>query len=96
MIADRAGQSFSLLVLDEVFGSLDDERRQHVIELLRHLHDRFEQVIVITHIDSVRDGLDRVLTVEYDEDSGASRVRVPAAEMDLTSIGEETVPAGAL
>lgn len=63
MIADRAGQSFSLLVLDEVFGSLDDERRQHVIELLRHLHDRFEQVIVITHIDSVRDGLDRVLTV---------------------------------
>lgn len=96
MIADRAGQSFSLLVLDEVFGSLDDERRQHVIELLRHLHDRFEQVIVITHIDSVRDGLDRVLTVEYDEETGASRVRVPAAEMDLTSIGEESVPAGAL
>ena len=27
MIADRAGQSFSLLVLDEVFGSLDDTRR---------------------------------------------------------------------
>jgi exonuclease SbcC len=93
MIADRAGQSFSLLVLDEVFGSLDEERRQHVVELLRHLHDRFEQVIVITHIDSVRDGLDRVLSVEYDEESGASRVRVPSDDVDLTSLGA-TVPAG--
>ncbi len=27
MIADRAGQPLSLLVLDEIFGSLDEERR---------------------------------------------------------------------
>jgi DNA repair protein SbcC/Rad50 len=76
MIADRAGQPFSLLVLDEVFGSLDEVRRQNVVELLRRLHDRFEQVIVITHIESVRDGLDRVVTVRYDEEAGESRVRV--------------------
>ena len=75
MIADRAGQPFSLLVLDEVFGSLDEARRQNVVELLRRLHDRFEQVIVITHIESVREGLDRVLTVRYDEEAGESRVR---------------------
>ncbi|MDE3216163.1 MAG: SMC family ATPase, partial [Gemmatimonadota bacterium] len=76
MIADRAGQPFSLLVLDEVFGSLDEARRQNVVELLRRLHDRFEQVIVITHIESVREGLDRVVTVRYDEEAGESRVRV--------------------
>ncbi len=75
MIADRAGQPFSLLVLDEVFGSLDETRRQNVVELLRRLHDRFEQVIVITHIESVREGLDRVVTVRYDEEAGESRVR---------------------
>jgi len=74
MIAERAGQAFSLLILDEVFGSLDDSRRHNVVELLRHLHDRFEQVILITHIESVREGLDRVLTVRYDEDAGVSRV----------------------
>ena len=56
MIAERAGQPFSLLVLDEVFGSLDDTRRQNVVALLRGLQDRFEQVILITHIDDVRDG----------------------------------------
>ncbi|MGH7688878.1 MAG: SbcC/MukB-like Walker B domain-containing protein, partial [Gemmatimonadaceae bacterium] len=74
MIADRAGQPFSLLVLDEVFGSLDEVHRQNVVELLRRLHDRFEQVIVITHIESVRDGLDRVLAVRYDDEAGQSRV----------------------
>jgi exonuclease SbcC len=56
MIADRAGQSFSLLILDEVFGSLDEARRANVVELLRRLHDRFEQVIVITHIEDVARG----------------------------------------
>jgi DNA repair protein SbcC/Rad50 len=74
MIAERAGQSFSLLILDEVFGSLDESRRHNVVELLRRLHDRFEQVVLITHIESVREGLDRVMTVRYDDESRTSRV----------------------
>jgi exonuclease SbcC len=74
MIAERAGQSFSLLILDEVFGSLDEARRQNVVELLRGLQDRFEQVILITHIEQVREGLDRVISVRYDEESGTSVV----------------------
>jgi exonuclease SbcC len=75
MIAERAGQAFSLLVLDEVFGSLDEARRHNVVDLLRRLQDRFEQVILITHIESVREGLDRVVSIEYDPETGASRVR---------------------
>lgn len=78
MIAERAGQSFSLLILDEVFGSLDESHRHNVVELLRRLHDRFEQVVLITHIESVREGLDRVIAVRYDEESGASRVHQEA------------------
>ena len=74
MIAERAGQAFSLLVLDEIFGSLDETRRHNVVELLRGLQDRFEQVILITHIQGVRDGLDQVFEVRYDEHSGAALV----------------------
>ncbi len=74
MIAERAGQPFSLLILDEVFGSLDEARRDNVLALLRRLHDRFEQVIVITHIEDVREGLDRVLRVSYDQERGSSVV----------------------
>jgi len=74
MIADRAGHPLSVLILDEVFGSLDLERRDNVIELLNRLSDRFEQVILITHIESIREGLDQVIQVEYDERSGTSIV----------------------
>jgi exonuclease SbcC len=74
MIAERAGQAFSLLVLDEIFGSLDAARRHNVVELLRGLQDRFEQVILISHIESVRDGLDQVFEVRFDENTGAARV----------------------
>jgi DNA repair protein SbcC/Rad50 len=74
MIAERAGHAFSLLILDEVFGSLDEARRHNVVDLLRRLQDRFEQVILITHIESVREGLDRVVTVRYDEETGSARL----------------------
>jgi len=83
MIAERAGQNFSLLILDEVFASLDESRRHNVLDLLRRLNDRFDQVIVITHMESVREGLDRVITVRYDQESGSSIV-------------EQDTPAGAV
>lgn len=79
MIAERAGQAFSLLILDEVFGSLDEGRRANVVELLRKLNDRFEQVIVITHIEQVREGLDRLMLVRFDETLGCSVVASGAA-----------------
>jgi exonuclease SbcC len=74
LVGSAAQRPPRFLVLDEVFGSLDESRRQNVVELLRRLRDRFEQVIVITHIEGVREGLDRVITVRYDEESGASVV----------------------
>ena len=97
MIAERAGQSFSLLILDEVFGSLDESRRHNVVELLRRLHDRFEQVVLITHIESVREGLDRVLSVRYDAEAGVSRVERddPLADPDADAADlYETAGAG--
>ena len=74
MVAERAGQPLSLLVLDEIFGSLDEFRRHGVVELLRGLADRFPQVILITHIESVREGVDRVLRVELNQKTGAAVV----------------------
>jgi DNA repair protein SbcC/Rad50 len=97
MIAERAGQSFSLLILDEVFGSLDESRRHNVVELLRRLHDRFEQVVLITHIESVREGLDQVLTVRYDEDARVSRVEQESGvfSVDDSDTSDEYAAAGA-
>ena len=67
MVAERAGQPLSLLILDEIFGGLDESRRYNVVELLRRLGVRFPQVILITHIETLRDEVDRVLHVEFDQ-----------------------------
>ncbi|MFL5384205.1 MAG: AAA family ATPase [Longimicrobiaceae bacterium] len=90
MIAERAGHPLSLLILDEVFGSLDVARRDNVVQLLHNLEDRFEQVILITHIEGIRESLDQVLRVEYDERSGTSVVReedlnAPPPELDVAA-----------
>ena len=92
MIAERAGQTFSLLILDEVFGSLDESRRHHVVELLRKLGDRFDQIVLITHIESVREGVDNLIIVRYDEGSGASvvsqsreAIEVPVGSTDVAA-----------
>jgi len=87
MIAERAGQPLSLLVLDEIFGSLDESRRQHVVGLLRRLADRFPQVILITHIEQVREGLDRVIRVDFDPARGTSVVRDDTASLGAAGAG---------
>lgn len=92
MIAERSGQAFSLLILDEVFGSLDESRRFNVLELLRALGDRFEQVILITHIEAVGDGLDHVISVRYDAANAASVVEAAPSADPMNEI-LELIPA---
>jgi len=75
MIADRAGQDLSLLVLDEVFGSLDDIRRENVAALLQTLKSRFEQIVLITHVESIHDAVDNCIWVEFDEQTKTSVIR---------------------
>lgn len=73
ILADRAGHAFSLLVLDEVFGSLDEARRRNVLELLDRLRYRFEQIIIITHLDDMKDGVQHLVALDYDEGTGVAR-----------------------
>lgn len=74
MLAERAGQSFSLLILDEVFGSLDETRRNNVLLLLERLRNRFEQILVITHMEEIKEGVQDLIYINYEE--GEGRVRV--------------------
>jgi exonuclease SbcC len=82
MLAERAGQNFSLLMLDEVFGSLDEARRSNVLALLEKLRRRFEQIIIITHFDDIKDGVQHLIQVEYDEGQGSARIGEGAEDFD--------------
>lgn len=72
MLTERSGAPFALLILDEVFGSLDEGRRANVLSLLEKLGSRFEQTIIITHLDDIKEGVEHLVAVEYDEGSGVS------------------------
>jgi len=84
MIAERAGQPLSLLILDEVFGSLDAMRRSGVLEKLQALKSRFDQIILISHVEAIHDAVDNCLWVQYDDRRGVSTVTEAAPdEVDL-------------
>jgi DNA repair protein SbcC/Rad50 len=57
IVGGRARRPVSFLVLDEVFGSLDRDRRAHLLETLERLSgtaEAFRQLFIISHVDDVR------------------------------------------
>jgi len=74
LISDQSsGGSLNFLVLDEVFGSQDFERRKAILDTLGAMSKRFSQIILITHIDEIKDFLPNVIMVSENQDmtSGA-------------------------
>ncbi len=63
VIAEGAGE-LGLLVLDEVLGSLDRERRGRMLAALTTLQGRFRQVLLVTHNDEVKDLLPAAIEVQ--------------------------------
>ncbi|MCW5935369.1 MAG: SMC family ATPase [Fimbriimonadia bacterium] len=89
LITEKAGVPLSLLMLDEVFGSLDTERRQHVLEVLYSLRDWFQQILVISHLEEINDAVDRSLWVHRDPLSRSSRVSERALdESQMAAVAE--------
>ncbi len=63
VIAEGAGE-LGLLVLDEVLGALDRERRGRMLSALTTLQGRFRQVLLVTHNDEVKDLLPAAIEVQ--------------------------------
>lgn len=74
LVANARGRSrLQFVALDEVFGSQDEERRQSVLDALHSLAPVFRQILVVTHLEDVRERLEHVLRVE-DGGDGTSRL----------------------
>jgi exonuclease SbcC len=52
-LARQQGIETGFVILDEVFGSQDDHRRENVLEQLRELETDFRQIFVISHVDDI-------------------------------------------
>jgi exonuclease SbcC len=55
MLARRAGAQLRTLFIDEGFGTQDEIGRQRLVEAINAVQDHFDLVLVITHIDELRD-----------------------------------------
>lgn len=54
----------NFLILDEVLWSQDFERRSNVLASLKQLEDKFSQIILISHIDEIKDIASSLIEVE--------------------------------
>jgi exonuclease SbcC len=55
LLARRAGAQLQTLVIDEGFGTQDAQGRERLVEAINAIQDDFARVLVITHIDELKD-----------------------------------------
>lgn len=65
VVTKRSGYKgrIETLVIDEGFGPLDEEGRRATVEILQALRKRFKKILVISHIDDVREAFETRLVV---------------------------------
>ena len=65
VVAERSGRSqINFIVLDEIFGSQDEQRKDMIISALQHLSSQFRQIFIITHVEGIKDALPVIISVE--------------------------------
>ena len=55
LLARRAGAPLPTLFIDEGFGTQDSSGREKLVEAINSIQDDFEKIIVITHIEELKD-----------------------------------------
>ena len=98
-LAERQTADPRLIILDEVFGSQDVDRRQLLLEHLRELERVFSQVFIVSHFDDVADACDvqveasgrassarRNWSAENDKSPPASRLTGPLRTLALARL----------
>lgn len=55
LLARRAGTSLQTLIIDEGFGSQDDEGLSYIMDALYKIQDDFKKVIIVSHLPRMKD-----------------------------------------
>ena len=74
VLAQRKGARLQMLVIDEGFGSQDTLGRQRLIQAINAVKSDFAKILVITHLEELKDAFPTRVEVEKTEDG--SRVEV--------------------
>lgn len=74
LLARRAGARLQTLIIDEGFGTQDGKGRDKLVEAIDSIRDDFEKILVITHIDELKDAFPT--RIEITKDSQGSQISV--------------------
>jgi exonuclease SbcC len=74
ILAQRKGARLQTLVIDEGFGSQDTQGRQRLIEAINLVKNDFAKILVITHLDELKDAFPTRIEVEKTERGSAIQV----------------------
>ena len=74
ILARRTGARLQTLVIDEGFGSQDEQGVQRLIEAINAVRGDFAKILIITHLDDLKDAFSHRIEVEKSADG--SRVTV--------------------
>ena len=67
ILAQRKGARLQTLVIDEGFGSQDSQGRQRLIEAINLVKHDFAKILIITHLDELKDAFPNRIEVEKTE-----------------------------
>lgn len=74
LLAHRAGAPLPTLIIDEGFGSQDASGREHLVEAINSIQSDFEKVLVITHIEELKEAFQ--VRIEVDKTPSGSVIKV--------------------
>jgi len=75
VITEKAGSIFNFIILDEIFGSQDNTRKQNIIKSLGRFSSKFRQIFLITHVEEIKNSMENAITV-YEEENGISKIKI--------------------
>lgn len=75
LLARRAGAQLRTLFIDEGFGTQDEDGRNKLIEAITAIQDDFDMILIITHLEDLRDSFPVHILVEKRGDGSFISIR---------------------
>jgi len=68
LIAESSAIETGFIILDEIFGSQDIHRKALILQALNNLSKKFRQIILITHVEDIKDTVENIIEVIENEE----------------------------
>jgi exonuclease SbcC len=75
VITSKSGNIINLIILDEIFGSQDNMRKQNIINALSKFSSKFRQIFLITHVEDIKNLMENTISV-FEDENGISKIKI--------------------